>query len=67
MCDFSIAERMSWAGRRKTTCEEDHTYSLLGIFDVSIPVMYGEGNDKAMWRLREEIEKASKGRSFSLP
>ncbi|PVH67512.1 HET-domain-containing protein [Cadophora sp. DSE1049] len=61
LCDFSIAERMSWAGRRKTTYEEDHAYSLLGIFDISIPVIYGEGNDKAMRRLREEIEKASKG------
>jgi hypothetical protein len=67
LCDFSIAERMSWAGRRETTCEEDHAYSLLGIFDISIPVIYGEGKDKAMRRLREDIEKASKGRSFFMP
>ena len=63
--DFSIAERMSWAGRRKTTCEEDQAYSLLGIFDISIPVIYGEGREKALRRLREEIDKASKGKSFS--
>jgi hypothetical protein len=66
LCDFSIAERMSWAGRRKTTREEDQAYSLLGIFDITIPVIYGEGKDRAMQRLREEIEKASKGRSLSL-
>jgi len=63
--NFSIAERMSWAEQRKTTCEEDKAYSLLGIFDISIPVIYGEGREKALKRLREEIDKASKGKSFS--
>jgi hypothetical protein len=40
-------------------------YSLLGIFDVNMPLIYGEGQEKALKRLREEIDKASKGRSFS--
>ena len=40
-------------------------YSLLGIFDVNMPLIYGEGKEKALKRLKEEIEKASKGRSFS--
>jgi hypothetical protein len=62
--NFSIAERMSWAEQRKTTCEEDKAYSLLGIFDISIPVIYSEGREKALKRLREEIDKASKGKSF---
>jgi hypothetical protein len=65
LLDFSIAERMSWARRRTTTCEEDQAYSLLGIFDISIPVIYGEGREKALRRLREEIDKASKGKSLS--
>jgi hypothetical protein len=65
LSDFSIAERMSWAGRRKTTREEDQAYSLLGIFDISIPVIYGEEREKALKRLREEIDKASTGKSFS--
>jgi hypothetical protein len=52
--NFSIAERMSWAGRRKTTCEEDQAYSLLGIFDISMPVISGEGKEKALKRLREQ-------------
>jgi hypothetical protein len=59
--NFSITERMSWGEQRKTTCEEDKAYSLLGIFDISIPVIYGEGREKALKRLREEIDKASKG------
>ncbi|KAH8668244.1 hypothetical protein BGZ60DRAFT_376348 [Tricladium varicosporioides] len=60
LSDLSITERMSWAEQRKTTCEEDKSYSLLGIFDISMPVIYGEGGKKALKRLREEIDKASK-------
>jgi hypothetical protein len=63
---FSITERMSWAAQRETTRKEDQAYSLLGIFDISIPVIYGEGKEKAIKRLREEIDKASKGRFLSL-
>ncbi|ORX96679.1 hypothetical protein BCR34DRAFT_628773 [Clohesyomyces aquaticus] len=39
----SIAARMSWASRRTTTREEDMAYCLLGIFDVHMPLLYGEG------------------------
>jgi hypothetical protein len=63
--DFSVAERMSWAASRETYRQEDKAYSLLGIFDVNMPLIYSEGKDKAMNRLREEIDKASKGTSFS--
>jgi hypothetical protein len=62
---FSVAERMLWTERRETTYKEDKAYSLLGIFNVYMPLIYGEGKDKAMQRLREEIEKASKGTFFS--
>jgi hypothetical protein len=65
LSDFSVTERMSWADKRETTCREDIAYSLLGIFDVNMPLIYGEGREKALKRLREEIDKASKGRSFS--
>ncbi|UKZ56102.1 hypothetical protein TrVGV298_009930 [Trichoderma virens] len=55
--DFtSIAQRMSWASRRTTTKEEDIAYCLLGIFDVNMPLLYGEG-PKAFQRLQEEIIK----------
>lgn len=66
LSDFSISERMMWAEKRKTTREEDMAYSLLGIFNVYMPLIYGEGGENARRRLREEIDKASKGGSFSL-
>jgi hypothetical protein len=37
--------------------EEDKAYSLFGIFDIQIPLLYGEGGKKALKRLREEIYK----------
>jgi hypothetical protein len=58
---FSRDERMSWASHRHTKEEEDQAYSLLGIFDVSMPLIYGEGKEKAFRRLQEEIEKIYKG------
>jgi hypothetical protein len=57
---FSINERFSWIERRKTTLEEDKAYSLLGIFDVSIPIRYGEGMANAFKRLEDEINKQTK-------
>jgi hypothetical protein len=65
LSDFSVTERMLWADKRETTRVEDKAYSLLGIFDVYMPLIYGEGGEKALKRLREEIDKASKGRPFS--
>ena len=53
---------MSWAENRQTTRKEDKAYSLLGIFDVFMPLIYGEGRDNAFKRLWEEIDKPSKGR-----
>ncbi|KAN0067930.1 HET domain containing protein [Elaphomyces granulatus] len=61
LSDFSVPERMLWAENRDTTHKEDKAYSLLGIFDVHMPLIYGEGREKALKRLREEIDKASKG------
>ena len=55
---YSIAQRMSWASRRETTRLEDTAYCLMGIFDVNMPLLYGEG-EKAFQRLQEEIMKAS--------
>ena len=57
---FSERDRMLWAGNRQTKCEEDRAYSLLGIFDISMPLVYGEGAEKAFGRLREELYKRSK-------
>lgn len=54
---FSVAERMSWAAGRKTTREEDAAYCLLGILEINIPVMYGEGKKEALRRLAASVEK----------
>ncbi|KAH9856279.1 heterokaryon incompatibility protein-domain-containing protein [Lenzites betulinus] len=52
----SVARRMSWAASRKTSRVEDEAYSVMGLFDVSMPTIYGEGRD-AFRRLQEEIMK----------
>ena len=52
----SIAKKMSWAASRKTSRIEDIAYSLLGIFDINMPLIYGEGK-RAFKRLQEELLK----------
>jgi hypothetical protein len=51
---WPISARMSWASDRETTREEDSAYCLLGIFNVHMPMIYGEGA-RAFQRLQEEI------------
>ncbi|KAI1736473.1 heterokaryon incompatibility protein-domain-containing protein [Xylaria scruposa] len=51
----SIATRFSWASRRETTVEEDEIYSLLGMFGISLPLIYGEGRLRAFNRLQREL------------
>jgi hypothetical protein len=53
-----VAERMSWAADRVTTRKEDLAYCLLGIFDVNMPLLYGEGR-KAFSRLQVAIMEAT--------
>ncbi|KAJ8130766.1 hypothetical protein O1611_g2863 [Lasiodiplodia mahajangana] len=53
---ISIARRLSWAAKRETTRVEDMAYCLLGLFDISMPMLYGEGHN-AFRRLQEEIVK----------
>ncbi|KAF2027725.1 HET-domain-containing protein [Setomelanomma holmii] len=59
----SIAKRMSWAANRQTTRIEDKAYSLMGIFDVNMPLLYGEGK-KAFLRLQEAILRISDDHSL---
>ncbi|GAB1311808.1 hypothetical protein MFIFM68171_02018 [Madurella fahalii] len=59
LSDYGVAERMRWIEKRNTKYEEDKAYSLFGIFDVHIPVLYGEGKEKAFDRLQEKIDKNS--------
>jgi hypothetical protein len=64
LSDFPIEERISWTKHRHTTIEEDKAYCLLGIFDVSIALIYGEGGEKAFLRLQQNIHRSYKGMSF---
>lgn len=59
MKEATVAEKMSWAAKRQTTRPEDMAYSLLGIFNISMPLLYGEGGERALVRLQEEITKQS--------
>ncbi|KAH9228157.1 hypothetical protein K456DRAFT_1847267, partial [Colletotrichum gloeosporioides 23] len=49
-----VATRMSWASKRQTTRLEDAAYCLLGLFDINMPLLYGEGQ-RAFARLQSEI------------
>jgi hypothetical protein len=54
--DYSVAQMMLWISGRLTARTEDIAYCLVGIFDVNMPLLYGEGW-KAFRRLQEEIVK----------
>jgi hypothetical protein len=54
---------MSWAAHRKTTCIEDIAYCLMGIFNVNMPLFYGEGRN-AFIQLQEEFVKESEDQSL---
>ncbi len=55
---FSVAKRLSWAADRQTTRKEDEAYSLMGLFSIHMPLIYGEGG-AAFRRLQEEIMSIS--------
>jgi hypothetical protein len=56
---YSIEGRTSWAAGRETKREEDAAYSLLGLFGVHLPPIYGEGRSNAFDRLHWEVERKS--------
>ncbi|KAH6646983.1 hypothetical protein BKA67DRAFT_684456 [Truncatella angustata] len=57
LTQFDVEERFSWVYKRQTSEPEDKAYSMLGIFDVSLPLVYGEGEIHALRRLREAIAR----------
>ncbi|TBU43659.1 hypothetical protein BD309DRAFT_1009618 [Dichomitus squalens] len=61
--EFSVAQRFSWASKRETERVEDQAYSLMGIFDINMPTLYGEG-DRALRRLQEEILRRTPDQSL---
>ncbi|KAK3704787.1 hypothetical protein LTR37_013618 [Vermiconidia calcicola] len=50
----TVAERVSWARHRKSTRIEDLAYSLMGLFNVNMAPLYGEGT-RSFQRLQDEI------------
>ncbi|KAE9370202.1 hypothetical protein N431DRAFT_426617 [Stipitochalara longipes BDJ] len=60
---FSVATKMSWAANRQTTKVEDRAYSLLGIFEINMPTIYGEG-ERAFERLQKKILKLTDDQSI---
>ena len=61
LSQFEVEERLSWVEDRQTTRGEDKAYSLLGIFGIYLPLIYGEGREHAFKRLRKEIQNSLTG------
>ena len=61
---LSVAQRLSWAADRQTTRPEDIAYCLMGLFDVHMPLLYGEGEAKAFSRLQAEIARRTNDQSL---
>lgn len=59
LSSFTVEERFSWMRGRYTTRPEDMAYCLMGVFEVHMPLLYGEGKPNALWRLKEEVEKVT--------
>ncbi|KAF2022144.1 WD40 repeat-like protein [Aaosphaeria arxii CBS 175.79] len=57
LTQFTVDERLSWIETRQTTFEEDRAYSLIGIVNVNVPPIYGEGLTSAFKRLMDEVRK----------
>jgi hypothetical protein len=65
LSDYTTAHKMSWASERRTTRQEDEAYCLLGIFEIAMPLLYGEGR-RAFYRLQQEIVKQQEDYSLLL-
>lgn len=55
IASISVAQKMSWAASRVSTRAEDAAYCLLGLFQVHMPLLYGEGEHNAFVRLQLQI------------
>ena len=52
---FDVEQRMAWLAGRQTCRPEDRAYCLLGVFNIHIPVLYGEGEKNSLRRLQEAL------------
>ena len=60
LSNYSVEERLAWAEHRQATRVEDGAYCLLGLFDINMPLLYGEGN-RAYERLAQQITMVTEG------
>jgi hypothetical protein len=60
----SVAQKLSWAARRFTTRPEDESYCLMGLFDINMPLLYGEGSTAAFRRLQHHILQSTDDQSI---
>ena len=67
LTSLSVDEGISWVAKRETKYEEDMAYSLLGLFSIFLPLIYGEGRENAFRRLREEANRSVKGHEPDKP
>lgn len=59
--DFTVHDWRQWQEGRQTREPEDMVYSLLGILEIAMPALYGEGAGPALRRLEIELNNKLKG------
>ena len=60
----SLPERMKWVARRVTTRAEDKAYYMMGVFGVSMSIAYGEGAERAFFRLFAAVLEVGHSRDW---
>ena len=66
LSEVSIATRIGWVAERETTREEDIAYCLLGILEINMPLLYGEGGVKAFRRLQSAVLQTPNSADLSI-
>ncbi|CEJ92388.1 hypothetical protein VHEMI08043 [[Torrubiella] hemipterigena] len=64
LATIPACQKMAWAANRRTTKAEDLAYCMMGLFGVNMPLLYGEGEEKAFMRLQEHFLKESDDESI---
>lgn len=59
----SVAQKMSWASGRQTRKVEDISYSLMSVFGVNMPLLYGDEIEE-FTRLQQEIVRMTDDESI---
>ncbi|KAL2072788.1 hypothetical protein VTL71DRAFT_12131 [Oculimacula yallundae] len=56
---YSMADRMTWTLDRHTKRGEYKAYCLFGLLEIFLPPICGEGQEHALKRLQDEVNKCS--------